>query len=66
MLLRLGTKRDASADGQQAEKRFRRADLLFGFAVYGKRLIIAVVGTLGFAALLFLIGWMLYALRLSV
>ncbi|MCZ2155095.1 MAG: hypothetical protein LC114_14550 [Bryobacterales bacterium] len=63
LLLGLGVRRDASADVHQAGKRFRPADLLSGLAVYGRWLMIAVLGALGFAVLLFSIGWILYALR---
>lgn len=35
----------------------------WSLAAYGKRLIIAVFGTLGFATLLFWIGWILFKLK---
>ena len=62
-LLGLGIRSDASADLQQRGERVNSEGLLFGLEAYCRRLVIAAIGTLGFAVLLFFVGWILYALR---
>jgi hypothetical protein len=62
-ILALGRRGDASADLQQKGERGNPEGLLSGVAAYCRRLVISVIGTLGFAALLFFVGWIMYALR---